>query len=71
MLLAGWWAPKRKHADQISEKRVMWQIITNRNLLLSHKNTVFKFLFHFNFIFQKKIKSIYDQQNGSKLQFEA
>ena len=28
---------KRKHADQISEKRVMWrQIITGRNLLLSH-----------------------------------
>ena len=33
---------KRKHADQISEKRVMWrQIITGRNLLLSHKNTAF------------------------------
>ena len=33
---------KRKHADQISEKRVMWrQIITGRNLLLSYKNTAF------------------------------
>ena len=41
----GWWAPKRKHADQISEKRVMWQIITNRNLLLSHKNTAFEMTF--------------------------
>ena len=34
---------KRKHADQISEKRVMWrQIITGRNLLLSYKNTAFQ-----------------------------